>query len=201
VDDKPKQCNALLIGLGAAAACAIVSKDAGWAAACAALAVASCTAFNNYQVKQAKTAQQVGEEFVKDKGALPEEATLVDYKASFAPTTVVARGQKVDASVEMSVVPSRNGGPVLIEEEWSMYDAKGEKWLGPVRKTVNAASKEAGSYVGGFSLNLPKELPQGNYEFRSRVYLNGAEVRSNVNPIQVAASWERDGAQVVVARR
>lgn len=70
-----------------------------------------------------------------------------------------------------------------------------------MRKGVNSGSKEAGTYVGGFSLSLPKDLPQGNYEFRSRVYLNGTEVRSNVNPIQVAASWERDGAQVVVAKR
>lgn len=68
-----------------------------------------------------------------------------------------------------------------------------------MRKGINLGSKEADTYVDGFSLSLPKDLPQGDYEFRSRVYLNGTEVRSNVNSIEVAVVWGLDDTQVVFA--
>jgi len=199
--DQPKQCNPILIGLAAAAVCGITTKDAGWAAGCAALAAAGCVALNSYRVKQAKTAEQVAEEYSRSQGSLPEIPTLTGYTATLTPGGVIPRGQKLDANVEMTVVPSRDGGPVLIEDEWALYDAKGEKWWGPVRKPFNQADQQAGAYVGGFSFTVPKELPQGNYEFRSRVYLNGTEVKSNTNPIQVAVLAKDDPRQVLVARR
>jgi hypothetical protein len=190
-----------LVGLGAAAVCGIATRDAAWAAGCAALAVAGCVAVNSYQVKKARTAEQVAEEYSRSQGALPETPTLVGYTATLTPGGVIPRGQKLDASVEMTVVPSRDGGAVLIEDEWALYDAKGEKWWGPVRKTFNEADKQAGAFVGGFSFTVPEELPQGNYEFRSRVYLNGAAVQSNANPIQVAVLSVDDGSRILVARR
>jgi len=194
-----KKCNPVLIGLGAAAVCGIAKKDAAWAAGCAALAVAGCIAFNSYQVKKARTAEQVAEEYSATKGALPDSPTLVSYTSNLTPSGVIPRGQKLDASVELTVVPSKDGAPVLIEDEWTLYDAKGEKWWGPIRKPFNDADQQAGAFVGGFSFKVPEELPQGKYEFRNRVFLNGVEVQTNSNPIQVAALDAAWPAAVLVA--
>lgn len=199
--DQPKKCNPLLVGLGAAAACGLVTKDAAWAAGCAAVAVAGCVAFNSYQVKKARTAEQVAEEYSTAKGALPDAPTLVSYASTLTPGGVIPRGQKLDASVELTVVPSKDSAPVLIEDEWALYDAKGEKWWGPVRKPFNDADRQAGAFVGGFTFTVPDKLPQGNYEFRNRVYLNGVEVQANSSPIQVAVLGTASAAAILVARR
>lgn len=164
------------------------------------MAAAACAMYDNYKAKQAKTAAQVEDEYRAAQGDLPDVPTLASYQTNFTPSEVVEKGGTVKADVEILVVPGKEGGPILIEEQWEIYDAKGERWLGPVRKAVNASNREAGLYVGGFSLNLPKEMPQGKYEFRSQVYLNGSAVTSVTQGIQIA-HHQADPARVVLAQR
>ena len=137
--------------------------------------------------QESSTAEQVAEEYSTAKGALPDTPTLVSYTSTLTPGGVIPAVRSSTLASRLTVVPSKDSAPVLIEDEWALYDAKGEKWWGPVRKPFNEADHQAGAFVGGFGFTVPDELPQGNYEFRNRVFLNGVEVQTNSNPIQVAA--------------
>ena len=192
--DSPAQCNALVSAAIGLALCALASnKDkAIRGAACAALGYFACSAFNDYQAAQTKSAKEVSDDYLRTNARLPDKPLVRRYTTRVQPSPT-ARGATVRAETDLVVVPGRDARALTIEEEWTLVDASGEKWLGPKRKRMNTAQGEAGAYKGGFEMKLAKELPQGLYEFKSAVYLNGDLVQSRSSALQVV---EVEGAGI-----
>lgn len=168
-------CNPLLVGLGAAAACAALASGNNrvrTGAACAAVAVTACYLANSYHAEQTRSAKQVEEEYLRKNPQLPERATVTTYRAQVNPGGAVSRGQEVKLVSTIVAVPGRNERSVLVEEEVGIFDAQNEAWGKPVRKTANSG-KEAGEFQTSFTIPIRDGWSQGVYTLRRTLYLNG----------------------------
>jgi hypothetical protein len=175
--DVDKVCNPFVVGLGAAAVCALVAKgnnrvQAG--AVCAAVAVTACYLANSYKAEQTRTAKQVEDEYLKRNRSLPANPTVATYSGNVDPRTAVSKGQDVKVSSTIVALPGRSEKSVLVEEELKIVDAKGEAWGKPVRKAANP-SGEAGEFQTSFTIPIRDGWSQGVYTVQRTLYLNGVQ--------------------------
>jgi len=174
--DMQRACNPVLIGLGAAAACAALAKGSNrlrTGAACAAVAVTACYLANSYRAEQTRTAKQVEEEYLRKNPQLPEHATVTAYHSQVNPGGAVARGQEVRLVSTIVAVPGRSERAVLVEEEVAIFDSQQEAWGNPVRKTANSGS-EAGEFQTSFTIPIRDGWSQGVYTLHRTLYVNGS---------------------------
>lgn len=189
-DQQTSECNPIVLAVIGGVMCNLASKKGHKTtntAVCAALAGFACYAFNNYKASQVKTAKEVSDDYLRTNRSLPDRPMVTNYVTRVDPSRANVGGN-VHADTDITVVPGRQGGPTSIQEEWIMVDATGEKWLGPKKKPVNSSQKEGGQYKGGFDLKLANELPQGQYEFRSVLYVDGQPVKGAANRVQVTVT-------------
>ena len=174
--DVASVCNPVLVGLGAAAACAALAKGNNrvrTGAVCAAVAVTACYLANSYRAEQVRTAKQVEEEYLKKNAQLPERATVTTYRSQVNPGAAVSRGQEVKLVSTIVAVPGRTERNVVVEEEVGIYDSQNDAWGNPVRKTANGG-KEAGEFQTSFTIPIRDGWSQGVYTLRRTLYVNGA---------------------------
>jgi hypothetical protein len=174
--DVTSVCNPVLVGLGAAAACAALAKGNNrvrTGAACAAVAVTACYLANGYRAEQTRTAKQVEEEYLRKNPQLPERATVTSYRSQVNPGAAVSRGQEVKLVSTIVAVPGRTDRNVVVEEEVGIFDGQNEAWGNPVRKTANSG-KEAGEFQTSFTIPIRDGWSQGVYTLRRTLYLNGS---------------------------
>ncbi len=174
--DVASVCNPLIVGLGAAAACAALARGNNrvrTGAACAAVAVTACYLANSYKAEQVRTAKQVEEEYLRKNQQLPERATVTTYRSQVNPGAAVSRGQEVKLVSTIVAVPGRAEKNVIVEEEVGIFDAQNEAWGNPVRKTANGG-KEAGEFQTSFTIPIRDGWSQGVYTLRRTLYVNGS---------------------------
>ncbi len=174
--DVASVCNPMLVGLGAAAACAAIARGNNrvrTGAACAAVAVTACYLANSYRAEQVRTAKQVEEEYLRKNSQLPERATVTTYRSQVNPGAAVQRGQEVKLVSTIVAVPGRAERNVVVEEEVGIFDSQNEAWGNPVRKTANSG-KEAGEYQTSFTIPIRDGWSQGVYTLRRTLYVNGS---------------------------
>ncbi len=174
--DVASVCNPLIVGLGAAAACAAIARGNNrvrTGAACAAVAVTACYLANSYKAEQVRTAKQVEEEYLRKNAQLPERATVTTYRSQVNPGAAVSRGQEVKLVSTIVAVPGRVERNVVVEEEVGIFDAQNEAWGNPVRKTANGG-KEAGEFQTSFTIPIRDGWSQGVYTLRRTLYVNGS---------------------------
>ena len=174
--DVSSVCNPLIIGLGAAAACAALARGHNrvrTGAACAAVAVTACYLANSYKAEQVRSAKQVEEEYLRQNQQLPERATVTTYRSQVNPGAAVSRGQEVKLVSTIVAVPGRAERNVVVEEEVGIFDAQNEAWGNPVRKTANSG-KEAGEFQTSFTIPIRDGWSQGVYTLRRTLYVNGS---------------------------
>jgi hypothetical protein len=169
-------CNPMIVGLGAAAACAAIARGNNrvrTGAACAAVAVTACYLANSYRAEQVRTAKQVEEEYLRKNSQLPERATVTTYRSQVNPGAAVQRGQEIKLVSTIVAVPGRAERNVVVEEEVGIFDSQNEAWGNPVRKTANGG-KEAGEFQTSFTIPIRDGWSQGVYTLRRTLYVNGS---------------------------
>ena len=174
--DVTSVCNPVLIGLGAAAACAALARGNNrvrTGAACAAVAVTACYLANSYRAEKVRSAKQVEDEYLSKNAQLPERATVTTYRSQVNPGAAVSRGQEVKLVSTIIAVPGRTDRNVVVEEEVGIFDSQNEAWGNPVRKTANSG-KEAGEFQTSFTIPIRDGWSQGVYTLRRTLYVNGS---------------------------
>lgn len=148
----------------------------------AGLGALACVALN-YQTQQVKSAKQVQDEYkLAHRGTLPEQATLVRYDTSFAPSSI-RPGQKAQTSSYIEVAPGTRDMTPTVEEELTLYKPDGTVG-NTVRKPVSATNG-SGGFKGGFAIPMPEGVPQGIYPLKTALYLNGKRVGAQDGRLQI----------------
>jgi hypothetical protein len=201
--DVASVCNPVIVGLGAAAACAALASGHNrvrTGAACAAVAVTACYLANSYKAEQVRSAKQVEDEYLKANARLPERATVTAYRSQVNPNAAVSRGQEVKLVSTIVAVPGRTEKNVVVEEEVGIFDAQNEAWGKPVRKTANGG-KEAGEFQTSFTIPIRDGWSQGVYTLRRTLYVNGAVAQKDETSTRFQVVQLDDARSLALAAR
>ena len=174
--DVAQVCNPVIVGIGAALACAALAKGnnrARTGVACAAVAVTACYLANSYKAEQVRTAKQVEDEYLLRNRQLPEKTVVTTYRSEVNPRGAVSKGQQVNLTSTIVAVQGRSDRGVMVEEELAIVDNQGEAWGKPVRKTANSAN-QAGEFKTSFTVPISDGWSQGVYTVRRTLYVNGS---------------------------
>ncbi len=199
--DAASVCDPLIVGLGAAAACAAIARGNNrvrTGAACAAVAVTACYLANSYKAEQVRTAKQVEEEYLRKNSQLPERATVTTYRSQVNPGAAVSRGQEVKLVSTIVAVPGRAERNVVVEEEVGIFDAQNEAWGNPVRKTANGG-KEAGEFQTSFTIPIRDGWSQGVYTLRRTLYVNGSVAQRDDTSTRFQVVQAEPGSSLTLA--
>jgi hypothetical protein len=192
-------CNPLITGgIGAAiGALAGGSKNRGTgAAAGAAIGALACVAYN-YATKQTKTAQQVTDEYkAKNKGTLPAAATVTRFNVQVAPTAKVQAGNAVNVASNIEVVPGTTNPKPNVEQEITLFSPDGAQ-AGKARKPASQVAG-GGGFETSFKFSLPQGVPQGVYQVKSQLYVDGKPAAGTDTRFQVVVA---PGGVIQVALR
>jgi hypothetical protein len=157
--------------------CKTKGKDRGHAiAVCASAEVAACYLDNSYKAEQVQTAQQIADEYSQRHGQLPEKALAAVYRSEVKPRDAVSRGQQIDITTTIVVVPGRVERGVMIEQELAVVDEAGETWGQSQRREVNPGIS-GGEFRTSFGFPVSSYLRRGAYTLRMTLYINGAVAR------------------------
>lgn len=187
-NDKP--CNTGGAAVGGAVLGALLGGKhhrAEGAAVGGAIGALACVAIN-YHAKQVKTAQQASQDYQNANGGkLPAHAAVVAYQTRLDPTGVVHLGVESDLDSDIEVAPGSDGVQPTIEEHLTMIGPLGADNSRtrefPPKNPSQGAS--AGEFQTQFSINLPKGVPDGQYQLKTALYVNGQDVRDTVVPMKV----------------
>ena len=131
---------------------------------------------------------------------LPEKAEASSYTTSALPGTVVQPGKKVVIQSDIVVVPAREQKETLIQERLAIFDNEDHnKELKSLTKSVNEETKQAGHFTNEFTFTLPEGLPQGVYPIKTTLILNGEEIQTHNNDLQLVLNVDSAGAMRFLA--
>ena len=131
---------------------------------------------------------------------LPEKPQASVYSTSALPGSVVQPGKKVVIQSDIVVVPGRAQRETVIQERLAIFDNEDNtKELKSLTKDVNEETKTAGRYTNEFSFTLPEGLPQGVYPIKNTLIINGEDVQSANNDIQLVLNVDHDGRYQLAA--
>lgn len=179
-----KPCNSVAMAAGGALLGALLGGKRG-AAIGGALGGAACLAAN-YHAKNVKSAKDVNAAYQQANGGeLPEHATLVEYQSRINPTARVQPGAQSTLDSYIEVAQGRDGVQPKIEEEITLLGPDG-KALKTVRKPANDG-QASGAFETTFAFALPKGVAEGEYQFKTAVFLDGRNVREELLPLHVVS--------------
>jgi hypothetical protein len=157
---------------------------AAGAAVGGALGAAACVAVN-YRARQVKTAQQVAQDFQSKNGGLPAHSTAVRYDTRFDPVNRIQPGGSSSLDSYIEVVPGADGVQPTVEEEITLVGPDG-KQIKSVRKSANQTAS-AGAFETQFAFTLPRGVPEGVYQFKCTLLLNGQSAGESTQALQVVS--------------
>lgn len=150
--------------------------------------------------KRVADEESVATEYKSQHENLPQKATASVYNTSTLPGAVVQSGKKVVIQSDIVVVPGREQKETLIQEKLAIFDNEDHsKELKSLTKDVNENTKRAGHYTNEFTFTLPEGLPQGVYPIKTTLLLNGEEVKSTNNDLQLVLQVNAVGQLHLVA--
>lgn len=184
--DKP--CNTGGAAVGGAVVGALLGGKhhrAQGAAVGGAFAAIACVAIN-YHAKQVKTAQQATQDYQQANGGqMPEHAAVVAYQTRLDPGGAVHPGVESNLVSDIEVTQGSDGAQPTVEQEFSLVDPDG-KTQKTFRKPASQGAA-AGEFQTSVAINLPKGVKEGAYQFKTRLFVNGQDVRDTQVPMQVVA--------------
>jgi hypothetical protein len=151
-----------------------------------ALGAAACMAIN-YHAKQVKTAQQAAQDYENANGGnLPAHASVVSYQTRLDPSNVVHPGVASNLNSDIEVAQGSDGMQPNIEQQFTLVDPNG-KAVKEFRKSPSEGAA-AGEFQTQVAINLPKGVKEGQYQFKTALFVNGQQVRETQVPMQVVAA-------------
>lgn len=144
----------------------------------------ACVAYN-YKTAQTKSAQQVGDEYRKaNNNQLPPAPVVNAYRTEAARPTARG-GDEVTVTSSIEVVPGAKEPLRELREEFVILDPKGVE-RSRIAKTPTQAGATGGAFVSTLQFTFPQGVPAGDYQVQSRLFVNGAPMRTSSVKIQVA---------------
>lgn len=184
------KCGAFALG-GAALGAALSGKKGAGRGALAGLAACAVVEMVS---RQTRSKEEVEQDYRNaNNGKLPAKAELVAYQTNLNPQTTLQRGSALKVQSTIRVVAGA-GEPIReVREVLIAYAPSGEEFKRG-EKVANAA-EGSGEFVNTFTLRLPDGAPEGQYRIETQVLLNGREVSSQPQSIQLvstrpATAWQ-----------
>ncbi|MDZ7651927.1 MAG: glycine zipper 2TM domain-containing protein [Burkholderiaceae bacterium] len=144
----------------------------------------ACVAIN-YNSKQTRTAEQVGDDYRRRTGGdLPSAPTVAAYSMQAARSSAKA-GEEITVTSNIEVVPGRSEPLKELREDFVIVDPKGVE-RSKLTKTPAPAGSRGGAYVSTLQFTFPQGVPPGPYQVQSRLFVNGKPVQTSAVKIQVA---------------
>ena len=189
---KPKKTGKIVGALVGAGIGALVGRHGNAAQGAVIGAMAGLLAgaiFDEYTVRRTKSADAVNDEYKKaNGGVLPTATTVTKYTTRIEPQAVVVRGGEVQFVSDIEIVrgTAATSQADVIEQELILLDpsGQGEK---RVRKPAVESATESGAYSTQFLFKPAKGATQGQYQFKTVLYVNGEKVDEQAGTIQIAA--------------
>jgi len=152
----------------------------------------------NYNSRQTRTAEQVGDDYRRrTNGELPPAPLIAAYSTQAARASA-RPGEDVTVTSNIEVVPGRNEPLKELREEFVILDPKGVE-RSKLEKTPAPAGSRGGAYVSTLQFTFPQGVPPGAYRVQSRLYVNGKPAQTSAVAIQVARMPSGGALQVVAA--
>jgi len=153
-----------------------------------------------HKAKKLADEKAVAKDYKDQHTSLPEKAEASVYTTTTEPGNVVQPGKKVVIKSDIVVVPGRDEKDTLIQERMAIFDNEDhEKELKSLTKNVNEGTKRAGHYTNEFSFTLPEGLPQGVYPIKNTLLINGEEIQSANNDLQLVLHVDERGRQFIAS--
>ncbi len=148
----------------------------------------ACVAINS-ESKQVKTAQQVDKEYVKVNKKLPNAPELLTYDVKTSANSI-QRGTPVTITSTVEVVNGAKEPVREIREELQVFNPDGTAILADPKSKPLAKSVSGGRYENSFVVNMPAQARQGNYTFKTNLYVNNKLTSSRQMQTQVAFNYQ-----------
>ena len=143
----------------------------------------ACVALN-YNSRQTRSAEQVGDDYRRRTGgALPPAPVVSAYAVQSARNSARA-GEEVTVTSTIEVVPGRDEPLKELREEFVIVDPKGVE-RSKLAKTPAPAGSRGGAYVSTLQFTFPQGVPPGAYQVQSRLFVNGKPAQTSAVAIQV----------------
>jgi len=153
-----------------------------------------------HKAKKLADEKAVAKDYKDQHTSLPEKAEASVYTTTTEPGNVVQPGKKVVIKSDIVVVPGRDEKDTVIQERMAIFDNEDhEKELKSLTKNVNEGTKRAGHYTNEFSFTLPEGLPQGVYPIKNTLLINGEEIQSANNDLQLVLHVDERGRQFIAS--
>lgn len=181
-------CNPVVGAVVGGAVGALIGGDkhrARGAAIGAGVGALACVAMN-YNSRQTRSADQVGDDYRRRNGELPPAPVVTAYAVQSARNSARA-GEEVTVTSNIEVVPGRSEPLKELREEFVIVDPKGVE-RSKLAKTPAPAGSRGGAYVSTLQFTFPQGVPPGPYQVQSRLYVNGKPAQTSAVSIQVAAA-------------
>jgi len=150
----------------------------------AGLGALACIAVN-YNSRQTRSAEQVGEDFrLRTGGELPANPVVTAYSVQAARTDARA-GDEVSLASAIEVVPGRIEPLKELREDFVIVDPNGVE-RSRLTKTPAPAGSRGGAFVSTLQFTFPKGVPAGTYQVQSRLFVNGKPAQASAVKIRVA---------------
>lgn len=149
----------------------------------AGLGALACVALN-YNSRQTRSAEQVGDDYRRKTGALPPAPVVSAYSMQAARSSARA-GEEVTVTSNIEVVPGRDEPLKELREEFAIVDPGGVE-RSRLTKTPAPAGSQGGGYVSTLQFTFPRGVPPGAYQVQSRLFVNGRPAQDAALKIQVA---------------
>ncbi|MYM90924.1 hypothetical protein GTP91_27585 [Rugamonas sp. FT82W] len=130
-------------------------------------AALGCVAINS-QSRQTRTAAQVDQDYVRNRGSLPREPQVVSYVPQLS-SNVVQRGRPVRITTTAELVNGATTPITEVREELVVYDSHGEQIKSGAKPLTN---RSGGRFENTFEVSLPEEASQGIYTMKTNLYVN-----------------------------
>jgi outer membrane lipoprotein SlyB len=151
----------------------------------AGLGALACMAVN-YNSRQTRSAEQVGDDYRRRNGELPPAPVVTAYSVQSARNSARA-GEDVTVTSSIEVVPGRSEPLKELREEFVILDPKGVE-RSKLAKTPAPTGSRGGAYVSTLQFTFPQGVPPGAYQVQSRLFVNGKPAQTSAVSIQVAAA-------------
>jgi uncharacterized protein YcfJ len=164
------------------------------AAAGGVLGGAGCWAVN-VRSRQIKTAEQTDRDYIRARGDLPAQPTVIAYDVKT--DGVGQRGKPILITTTVEVVNGRTQQVQSMEERLVIVSPDGTPFKNGSKPLV-ATNASGGRFENQFELKIPDGVTQGVYPMRANLLVNGQQVAARDLQTRLVLN---DGVATIVASR
>lgn len=140
----------------------------------------------NAKSKKVADADVVTKEYLKTHKNLPEKPEVVKYVSNLEPGALTNPGKSVTINSSVSIVAGEKVKTVKLEERLEIYDNEDHsKMISSKVKEVNKPKNAPGIYQNEFTFDLHEKMPQGVYPIKTVLLVDGKEVETKAQKMQI----------------